>query len=65
MAHLHHCFLQVLPAISAKKVGAGGFMVLRPDSGDPTEAVLMVNPHEGDRCAYHATKQCVFSFELF
>ena len=23
------------------QVGAGGFMVLRPDSGDPVEAVLM------------------------
>eukprot|EP00854_Cymbomonas_tetramitiformis_P005473 gene5473-6634_t len=30
----------VLPAIREKKVGKGGFMVLRPDSGDPVEAVL-------------------------
>jgi nicotinamide phosphoribosyltransferase len=32
---------EVLPSIAAQKVGKGGFMVLRPDSGDPTEAVLM------------------------
>ncbi|KAF5831925.1 nicotinate phosphoribosyltransferase family-domain-containing protein [Dunaliella salina] len=32
---------KVLPAISGKKVGKGGYLVLRPDSGDPTEAVLM------------------------
>jgi nicotinamide phosphoribosyltransferase len=32
---------EVLPAVAEKKVGAGGFMVLRPDSGDPVEAVLM------------------------
>jgi len=31
---------EVLPAIASEKVGAGGYMVLRPDSGDPTEAVL-------------------------
>lgn len=33
---------EVLPCIASKKVGKGGYMVLRPDSGDPTEAVLMV-----------------------
>ncbi len=33
---------EVVPAIASKKVGKGGYMVLRPDSGDPTEAVLMV-----------------------
>jgi nicotinic acid phosphoribosyltransferase len=31
----------VVPAISAKKNAKGGYLVLRPDSGDPTEAVLM------------------------
>lgn len=31
----------MLPSIAKKKVGRGGFMVLRPDSGDPIEAVLM------------------------
>jgi hypothetical protein len=33
----------VLPSIAAEKVAAGGFMVLRPDSGDPVEVVLMVS----------------------
>ena len=28
--------------MASKKIGKGGYMVLRPDSGDPTEAVLMV-----------------------
>ncbi|KAG1671884.1 hypothetical protein FOA52_003451 [Chlamydomonas sp. UWO 241] len=33
---------ELLPAVVAKKqIGKGGFMVLRPDSGDPVEAVLM------------------------
>lgn len=32
---------EVVPAIASKKVGKGGYLVLRPDSGDPTEAVLM------------------------
>lgn len=31
---------EVLPSVAAAKVAAGGFMVLRPDSGDPVEAVL-------------------------
>ena len=31
----------VLPAVAQEKVDGGGFMVLRPDSGDPVEAVLM------------------------
>ena len=31
---------EVLPSVANKKVGRGGFMVLRPDSGDPVEAVL-------------------------
>lgn len=32
---------RVLPAVAQHKVERGGFMILRPDSGDPTEAVLM------------------------
>ncbi|KAJ9525932.1 hypothetical protein QJQ45_009410 [Haematococcus lacustris] len=32
---------EVLPSIAAKKVERGGYLVLRPDSGDPMEAVLM------------------------
>lgn len=31
---------QVVPAVSAEMVAAGGFWVMRPDSGDPTDAVL-------------------------
>jgi nicotinamide phosphoribosyltransferase len=31
----------VLPAISKGKTDAGGWMVVRPDSGDPVEAVMM------------------------
>lgn len=31
---------EVLPGVAEKKVGRGGFMVLRPDSGNPVEAVL-------------------------
>ncbi|KAI7836200.1 hypothetical protein COHA_009926 [Chlorella ohadii] len=31
---------EVVPSVAAEKVAAGGFWVLRPDSGDPTEAVL-------------------------
>ena len=31
---------EVLPSVAAEKVAAGGFWVLRPDSGDPTDAVL-------------------------
>lgn len=31
---------EVVPSIAEAKIGAGGFMVLRPDSGDPVEAVL-------------------------
>lgn len=38
---------EVLPSVASRKVGKGGYMVLRPDSGDPTEAVIMV------RTAYH------------
>jgi len=32
---------EVVPAIAGKKNARGGYLVLRPDSGDPTEAVLM------------------------
>lgn len=32
---------EVLPAVAAEKVAAGGYWVLRPDSGDPVEVVLM------------------------
>ncbi|KAK9816981.1 hypothetical protein WJX72_007792 [[Myrmecia] bisecta] len=32
---------EVVPAIAQKKIEAGGFMVLRPDSGDPVETILM------------------------
>ncbi len=33
---------EVLPLVAAKQIGKGGYMILRPDSGDPNEAVLMV-----------------------
>ena len=29
-----------MPSVAAEKVAAGGFWVLRPDSGDPTDAVI-------------------------
>lgn len=32
---------KLLPSVSKQKIEKGGFMVLRPDSGDPAEAVLM------------------------
>jgi nicotinic acid phosphoribosyltransferase len=32
---------EVLPSIATKKLSKGGLMVLRPDSGDPVETVLM------------------------
>ena len=31
----------VLPVVSQQKLDAGGYMILRPDSGDPVECVLM------------------------
>lgn len=31
---------EVIPAVAAEQVEAGGFWVLRPDSGDPTDAVV-------------------------
>ena len=30
----------MLPAIAAKQIEKGGYLILRPDSGDPLEAVL-------------------------
>ena len=39
------CYLQalaeVLPTIAHQKLDKGGMLVLRPDSGDPIEAVMM------------------------
>jgi nicotinamide phosphoribosyltransferase len=32
----------VVPSVKAEKEAKGGLLVLRPDSGDPVEAVLMV-----------------------
>ena len=32
---------EVLPAVAAKKIAKGGFMVLRPDSGDAIQTVVM------------------------
>jgi nicotinamide phosphoribosyltransferase len=32
---------KVLPTIATTKVGKGGVMVLRPDSGDQVEVVLL------------------------
>lgn len=32
---------EVLPTVAQQKVEKGGFMVLRPDSGDPVKTVLM------------------------
>ncbi len=31
---------KIIPSIAKQKIEKGGFMVLRPDSGDPVEAVL-------------------------
>lgn len=36
-----NCLYNILPQIKEKKEKAGGHMVLRPDSGDPVDAVLM------------------------
>ena len=32
---------EVLPTVAQRKVEQGGYMILRPDSGDPVEAVVM------------------------
>lgn len=37
-----HALETVLPSIHKEKLERGGFMVLRPDSGDPAEAVVQV-----------------------
>lgn len=42
--------------MAAKKVDKGGYLVLRPDSGDPKEAVLMVSERLS-RAAEHAVNQ--------
>ncbi len=31
---------ELLPAVKALKLSRGGFLVLRPDSGDPVDTVL-------------------------
>lgn len=33
---------EVVPVVASRKIEAGGFWVLRPDSGDPVEVVVMV-----------------------
>lgn len=47
---------EVLPSVAAKKVDKGGYLVLRPDSGDPKEAVLMVSERLS-RAVEHAVNQ--------
>eukprot|EP00798_Chlamydomonas_sp_ICE-L_P002408 gene2408-8719_t len=32
---------ETLPVVAKKQIGKGGYMVLRPDSGDPNDAILM------------------------
>ena len=39
-----HALEHLLPSIAKEKLKRGGFMVLRPDSGDPTDAILKVTP---------------------
>ena len=39
--HYAHALSEILPSIAKEKVAKGGFMVLRPDSGDPVQVVLM------------------------
>ena len=36
---------KVLPVVAQQKLDAGGYMILRPDSGDPVECVLMALRH--------------------
>lgn len=38
---------EVLPSVASAQTAAGGYLVLRPDSGDPVEAVLQVPPRRG------------------
>lgn len=33
---------EVLPSVKSEKVGQGGYITLRPDSGNPVEVVLQV-----------------------
>ena len=40
---------KVLPSVAKEQVGKGGYLVLRPDSGDPVDAVLQVRA-----CRYQA-----------
>lgn len=55
---------KVLPAVAAEKVKKGGFMVLRPDSGDAVEAVL-AGLRAADKCFGSETNakgyKCVFN----
>jgi len=44
-----HCLAKVLPAIKEKKEAKKGHFVMRPDSGDPKESVLM-GLHYGEKC---------------
>ena len=36
-----HALSEILPTVAAKKLAKGGFMVLRPDSGDPVQTVVL------------------------
>ena len=36
-----HALSEILPSVAAKKIAKGGFMVLRPDSGDPVQTVVL------------------------
>lgn len=38
--HWPQALAEVVPSIAQAQIGAGGYMVLRPDSGDPVEAVI-------------------------
>ena len=42
---------KVLPVVAKQKLAAGGYMILRPDSGDPVEAVLLAL-----RCCHAAVR---------
>jgi nicotinic acid phosphoribosyltransferase len=48
---------KVLPSVKQKKVGKGGYMVLRPDSGDPVESVLQVAPPSSHWACQKGKKQ--------
>jgi hypothetical protein len=36
-----HALSAILPTVAAKKLAKGGFLVLRPDSGDAVQTVVM------------------------